>query len=155
MNKKSVLALSKVIFIKILITFFSVCFSTFCLLFQKKLYLNDSVCVQMGMGHDQKWNGCLSVPFQMNRDDRDDVCVRRRVPNPLSKVRFHGLSSCHRALEFCKENGKHIKYNSPVSSQEDVNQMFNKIQNLSGQDQLSVIRKEIKLKKILSFWSPI
>ena len=57
----------------------------------------------------------------------------------------------NRALKFCKENGKHIKYNSPVSSQEDVNQMFNKIQNLSGQDQLSVIRKEIKLKKILSF----
>ena len=57
----------------------------------------------------------------------------------------------NRALKFCKENGKHIKYNSPVSSQEDVNQMFNKIQNLSGQDQLSVIRKEIKLKKILCF----
>ena len=49
------------------------------------------------------------------------------------------------------ENGKRFKNNSPVSSQEDVNQMFNKIQNLSGQDQLSVIRKEIKLKKILSF----
>ena len=94
MSKKSVLALSKVIFIKILITFFSVCFSMFCLLFPIKLYLNDSVCVQMSMGHDQKWYGLPSTSSQMNRIDRDSVWVCQRVSEQLSKVRFHGLESC-------------------------------------------------------------
>lgn len=51
----------------------------------------------------------------------------------------------NRALKLCMENGKRFKYNSPVSSQEDVNQMFNKIQRLSEQDQLSVMRREIKI----------
>ena len=55
----------------------------------------------------------------------------------------------NKALKLCMENGKRFKYNSPVSSQEDVNQMFNKIQKLSEPDQLSVMRREIKLKKIL------
>ena len=55
----------------------------------------------------------------------------------------------NKALKLCMENGKRFKYNSPVSLQEDVNQMFNKIQKLSEPDQLSVMRREIKLKKIL------
>ena len=93
-NKKSILALSKVIFIKILITLFSVFFSMFCLLFPIKLYLNDSVCVQMSMGHDQKWYGLPSMSSQMNRIDRDSVWVCQRVSEQLSKVRFHGLESC-------------------------------------------------------------
>ena len=47
------------------------------------------------------------------------------------------------------ENGKHLKYNAPVSSQEDVNKMYNKIQRLSEQDQLSIMRREVKFKKLL------
>ena len=47
------------------------------------------------------------------------------------------------------ENGKRPKYNAPVSSQEDVNKMYNKIQRLSEQDQLSIMRREVKFKKLL------
>ena len=47
------------------------------------------------------------------------------------------------------ENGKRFKYNAPVSSQEDVNKMYNKIQRLSEQDQLSIMRREVKFKKLL------
>merc|ERR1711911_463984 len=60
----------------------------------------------------------------------------------------------NKALALCMENGKRFKYNAPVSSQEDVNQMFNKIQKLSEPDQLSVMRSEIKLKTILFFDLP-
>ena len=47
------------------------------------------------------------------------------------------------------ENGKRFKYNSPVASQDDVNKMYNKIQQLSEPDQLSVMRREVKFKKIM------
>ena len=46
------------------------------------------------------------------------------------------------------ENGKRFKYNVPVFSQEDVIKMYNKIQRLSEQDQLSIMRREVKFKKI-------
>ena len=47
------------------------------------------------------------------------------------------------------ENGKRFKYNAPVSPHEDVNKMYNKIQRLSEQDQLSIMRREVKFKKLL------
>ena len=36
-----------------------------------------------------------------------------------------------------------------MSSQADVNKMFTKIQKLSEQDRLSIMRKEVKLKKMM------
>lgn len=54
----------------------------------------------------------------------------------------------NRALKLCMEN---VSSTTRQFHQEDVNQMFNKIQRLSEQDQLSVMRKEIKLKKISDF----
>ena len=51
-------------------------------------------------------------------------------------------------------NEKCFKYNAPVSSQEDVNKMYNKIQRLSEQDQLSIMRREVKFKKLLFFDLP-
>ena len=49
----------------------------------------------------------------------------------------------------CIENGRQIKYNAPVSSQDNVNMMFTKIQQLLEQDQLILMRKEIKFKKMV------
>ena len=49
----------------------------------------------------------------------------------------------------CVENDKKFKYDSPVLSQNDVNKMFTKIQKLNEQDQLSVMRRKIKLKKLI------
>ena len=57
--------------------------------------------------------------------------------------------SKNKVLSQCVENGKKFKYDSPVSSQNDVNKMFTKIQKLNEQDQLSVMRREIKLKKLI------
>ena len=57
--------------------------------------------------------------------------------------------SKNKVLSLCLENGRRLGFNSPVSSQEDVNMMYNKVKKLSEQDQLSIMRQEIKFKKIL------
>ena len=58
----------------------------------------------------------------------------------------------NKAMSLCADNGRKFKYNAPVSSQEDVNTMYNKIQKLSEQDQQSILRREIKFKKLLFFY---
>ena len=68
-------------------------------------------------------------------DNESDMLAREQTKN--------------KALALCMENGKRFKYNAPVSSQEDVNKMYNKIQRLSEQDQLSIMRREVKFKKLL------
>lgn len=57
--------------------------------------------------------------------------------------------SKNRLLAQCIENGRRFKYNAPVSSQDDVNLMFAKIQKLPEQDKLVLMRKEIKFKKMV------
>ena len=46
-------------------------------------------------------------------------------------------------------NGRIFKYNAPVSSQEDVNKLYSQIHKHSEQDQLAVMRREIKFKKVV------
>lgn len=53
----------------------------------------------------------------------------------------------NKVLSLCLENGRRLGFNAPVSSQEDVNMMYSKIQKLNEQDQLSIMRREIKFKK--------
>ena len=57
-------------------------------------------------------------------------------------------------MSLCSDNGRKFKYNTPVSSQEDVKTMYNKIQKLSEQDHQSILRREIKFKKLLFFDLP-
>lgn len=57
--------------------------------------------------------------------------------------------SKNKLLSQCLENGKKFKYDSPVSSQNDVNKLFTRIQKLNEQDQLSIMRREIKFKKLI------
>ena len=47
------------------------------------------------------------------------------------------------------ENDKNLGFNAHVSSQEDVKKMYKKIQKISKADQLSIMKREIKLKKLL------
>ena len=68
-------------------------------------------------------------------DSEADILAREQTKN--------------KAMSLCTENGKSFKYNAPVSSQESVNKMYNKIQKLSEQDQLSILRREVKFKKLL------
>ena len=49
----------------------------------------------------------------------------------------------------CIENGGRCKYNAPVSSETDVHLMFTKIHKLTEQDKLSLMRKEVKFKKLV------
>ena len=46
-------------------------------------------------------------------------------------------------------NGRKFKCNAPVSSQEDVNKLYSQIHKHSEQDQLAVMRQEIKFKKVV------
>ena len=55
----------------------------------------------------------------------------------------------NKQISDCKCNGEKFKYEAPMSSQADVNKMFTKIQKLSEQDRLSIMRKEVKLKKMM------
>ena len=57
--------------------------------------------------------------------------------------------SKNKVLSLCLENGRRLGFNFPVSSQEDVNMMYNKVKKLSEQDQLSIMRREIKFKIFL------
>ena len=52
-------------------------------------------------------------------------------------------------LSQCVKNGQQFKYNLPLSSENDVNMMFTKIQKLSEEDQLTLMRKEVKFKKMV------
>ena len=47
------------------------------------------------------------------------------------------------------ENGDKFKYDAPVSSQNNVNKLSAQIHKLSEQAQLSVMRQEIKFKKVV------
>ena len=68
-------------------------------------------------------------------DSEADILAREQSKNKL--------------LALCLENGKKFKYDSPVSSQDDVHKMYNKIQKLNEQDQLAIMRREVKLKKAI------
>ena len=57
--------------------------------------------------------------------------------------------SKNKLLSLCIENGRKFKYDAPVSSQDDVNKLYARIQKLGEQDQLSVMRREIKFKKVV------
>ena len=49
------------------------------------------------------------------------------------------------ALKIEKKN----KYTAPLSSEADVRKCFNRIKKLSEKDQLSVLRVEVKFKKVM------
>ena len=51
--------------------------------------------------------------------------------------------SINKFIVQCAENGRNHNYHGPVTSQDDVNLMFAKIQKFSEHDKLSLIRKEI------------
>ena len=53
-------------------------------------------------------------------------------------------ASKNKVLSLCLENGRR-----PVYLQDDVYMMFNKIKKLSEQDQLSIMQREVKFKKLL------
>ena len=57
--------------------------------------------------------------------------------------------SKNKLLSLCLGNGRKFKYNAPVSSQEDVNKLYSQIHKHSEQDQLAVMRQEIKFKKVV------
>ena len=68
-------------------------------------------------------------------DSKADILAREQSKNKL--------------IAQCAENGRKHNYHEPVTSQDDVNLMFAKIQKFSEQDKLSLIRKEIKVKKLI------
>ena len=57
--------------------------------------------------------------------------------------------SKNKLLAQCIENGKKHKYTAPLSSQADVRKCFDRIKKLSEKDQLSVLRLEVKFKKVM------
>ena len=68
-------------------------------------------------------------------DSEADILAREQSKNKL--------------IAQCAENGRKHNYHGPVTSQDDVNLMFAKIQKFSEQDKLSLMRKEIKVKKLI------
>ena len=72
----------------------------------------------------------------------------RQNGHELKKISF-GESSQITDLSQCIENERRCKYNAPVSPETDVPLMFTKIQKLTEQDKLSLMRKEVKMKKMI------
>ena len=68
-------------------------------------------------------------------DEQADLLAREQAKNKL--------------LSQCIENGTQFNFNVPVSSQKDVHLMFSKIQKLSEKDKLTIMRREVKFKKMM------
>merc|ERR1712015_338122 len=75
--------------------------------------------------------------------------MRSKVSFTNSEADILAREQSNKLLALCLENGKKFKYDSPVSSQHDVPKMYNKIQKLNEQDQLAIMRREVKLKKAI------
>ena len=52
--------------------------------------------------------------------------------------------SKNKLLTLWIENGRKFKYDAPVTSQDDVNKLYARIHKLGEQDQLAVMRLEVK-----------
>ena len=65
----------------------------------------------------------------------------------MTKLTF--WQSKNKLLSQRVRNGRDFKYNAPLFSEDDVNMMFAKIQKLSEEDQLSLMRKEVKFRKMV------
>ena len=57
--------------------------------------------------------------------------------------------SKNKLITQCAVNGRKHNYHGPLTSEDDVNLMFAKIQKFIERDKLSLIRKEIKVKKLI------
>ena len=76
--------------------------------------------------------------------------VRSKLP--LSNSEADNLAkeqSKNKQLSLCLENGWKFKYNALSSSQEDMNELYSQIHKHSEQDQLAVMRQEIKFNKVV------
>ena len=75
---------------------------------------------------------------------RSKLCLKDAEADILAKEQAK-----NKLIHQCIEHGKKFKYNSPVSSIDDVNLLFTKIQKLNEKDQLTIMRREVKLKKLM------
>ena len=55
----------------------------------------------------------------------------------------------NKLISLCVQNGTKHKYIAPLSSQAEVKKCYDRIKKLSEQDQLAILRREVKLKKTL------
>ena len=57
--------------------------------------------------------------------------------------------SKNKLLALCLENGKKHKYIAPLAFQADVRKCYNRIKKLNEQDQLSILHRNVKFKKVM------
>ena len=88
------------------------------------------------------------IEAEWSKARKDLVRAKVAVSNAEAYILAREQSK-NKLLAQCVENGRKFKYNAPVSSQDDVNLMFTKIQKLPDQDKLMLMRKEIKFKKLV------
>ena len=94
----------------------------------------------------KKQKEIAQIEAEWSKAQHDVIRAKIAISNTESDILAREQTK-NKALALCMENGKRPKYNAPVSSQEDVNKMYNKIQRLSEQDQLSIMRREVKFKQ--------
>ena len=63
--------------------------------------------------------------------------------------------SKNKLLALCLENGKKHKYIAPLASLADVKKCYDRIKKLSEQDQQSILRREVKFKKVMFSEMPV
>ena len=88
------------------------------------------------------------IEAEWSKAQKDLVRAKVAVSNAEAYILAHEQSK-NKLLAQCVENGRKFKYNAPVSSQDNVNLMFTKIQKFPEQDKLMLMRKEIKFKKLV------
>ena len=87
------------------------------------------------------------IEAEWSKAQKDIMKARISVTDAEADILAREQSK-NKLIAQCAENLRKHNYHRPVTSQDDVNLMFAKIQKFSEQDKLSLMRKEIKVKPV-------
>ena len=78
-----------------------------------------------------------------------ELKVQQKVVHEIEADKLGRDMTKNKLISLCVQNETKHKYIPPLSSQAEVKKCYDRIKKLSEQDQLAILRREVKLKKAL------
>ena len=78
-----------------------------------------------------------------------ELKVQQKVVHEIEADKLARDMTKNKLISLCVQNETKHKYIPPLSSQAEVKKCYDRIKKLSEQDQLAILRREVKLKKTL------
>ena len=78
-----------------------------------------------------------------------ELKVQQKVVHEIEADKLARDMTKNKLISLCVQNETKHKYIPPLSSQAEVKKCYDRIKKLSEQDQLAILRREVKLKKAL------